>query len=251
VTVHPPHIRERVISMKSAGVPFTQIYRTLGLSRNTVACWLYGARSKINSSPDRRCPFCDRPARPVDRPADYAYLLGVYLGDGHLLTTGRVPVLKVACDLRYPGLIAEVGEAMRACGARVVGHQHRDGRDDVRSFWMHWPCLLPQHGPGKKHERAIRLEPWQQRVVDDFPGRFLRGLFHSDGCRTDNRIVRAGREYVYPRYFFVNESADIMGLCQAALDTLGVSWRMCRRTMLSVARRDDVAELDRHVGAKY
>ncbi|MFB9357108.1 transcriptional regulator [Actinoplanes nipponensis] len=231
-------------------MPFTEIYRTLGLSRNTVACWLYRSRSKIDSSPDRRCPFCARPARPVDHPADYAYLLGMYLGDGHLLTTGRVPLLRVACDLRYPRVIAEVGDAMRACGARVVGHQRREGRDDVRSSWMHWPCLLPQHGPGKKHERAIRLVPWQQRIVDAHPGRFLRGLFHSDGCRTTNRIVRAGREYVYPRYQFVNESSDIMRLCQESLNELGVRWRMGRRTMLSVARRDDVAELDRHVGAK-
>lgn len=146
--------------MKSADVPFTEIYRTLGLSRNTVACWLYRERSKINSPPDRRCPFCCRPARSVDRPADYAYLLWMYLGDGHLLTTRRVPLLKVACDLRYPGVINEVGAAMLACGARVVGHQRRDGRDDVRSSWMHWPCLLPQHGPGKKHQRALTLTDW-------------------------------------------------------------------------------------------
>jgi DNA-directed RNA polymerase subunit N (RpoN/RPB10) len=249
--VHPPQLRERAISLKSAGVPFTEIYRTLGLSRNTVACWLYRERSKINSRADRRCPFCSRPARALDRPADYAYLLGSYLGDGHLLTTGRVPLLKVACDLRYPGVIAEVGDAMLACGARVVGHQRRDGRDDVRSSWMHWPCLLPQHGPGKKHERAIRLTDWQQQVVGSWPGRLLRGLFHSDGCRTDNKIVRGGRTYRYPRYFFVNESADIMGICQDALDVLGVRWRMCRRNMLSVARGVDVRKLDQYVGPKF
>jgi hypothetical protein len=236
--------------MKSAGIPFTEIYRTLGLSRNTVACWLYRERSKINSPPDRRCPFCSRPARPVDHPAEYAYLLGMYLGDGHLLTTRSVPLLKVACDLRYPAVINEVGAAMLACGARVVGHQRRDGRDDVRSSWMHWPCLLPQHGPGKKHERAIELTDWQWQIVEKRSGDFLRGLFHSDGCRTTNRIVKAGKTYAYPRYQFVNESADIMGLCQQALDILGLRWRMCRRTMLSVARRHDVAELDRHVGPK-
>jgi hypothetical protein len=232
-------------------MPFTEIYRTLGVSRNTVASWLYSSRFKINSPPDRRCPFCSRPARTVDRPADYAYLLGSYLGDGHLLMTRRVPLLKVACDLRYPGLITEIGAAMLACGARVVGHQHHDGRDDVRSSWMHWPCLLPQHGPGRKHERAIRLTDWQRQVVDAWPGRLVRGLFHSDGCRTVNRIARGGRTYSYPRYMLVNESTDIMGLCQEALDRLGVSWRMCRRNMLSVARRDDVRKLDQHVGPKY
>ncbi|MFJ1537147.1 hypothetical protein ACIODS_01245 [Micromonospora chalcea] len=49
---------------------------------------------------------------------------------------------------------------------------------------------------------------------------------------------------------FVNESADIMGLCQQALDRLGIAWRMNRRNSLSVARREAVAALDRHVGPK-
>lgn len=236
--------------MKSAGVPLTEIYRTLGVSRNTVACWLYRTRSKIDSSPDERCPFCARPRRPIDHPADYAYLLGMYLGDGHLLTTGRVPLLRVACDLRYPDLIKAVGRAMQACGARTVGHQHRDGRDDVRSFWMHWPCLLPQHGPGKKHDRPIKLVAWQQGIVDAFPERFVRGLFHSDGCRTENKIVKAGKVYVFPRYMFVNRSADIMRLCRSSLDRMCVSWRMCSPIQLSVARRADVATLDHHVGPK-
>jgi hypothetical protein len=42
-----------------------------------------------------------------------------------------------------------------------------------------------------------------------------------------------------------------MSLCQKSLDALGIEWRMCRRNMLSVARRDAVAALDRHVGPKW
>ena len=248
--MHPVYLRQHAISLKSAGVPFTEIVRTLGISRNTVACWLYSSRAK-DLKIDDRCPFCTVPARPIDRPADYAYLLGIYLGDGHLLMTGRVPLLKVACDLRYPGLINEAGRAMQACGARTIGHQPREGRDDVRSFWMHWPCLLPQHGPGKKHDRRIQLTDWQQVVVDAFPGRFLRGLFHSDGCRTVNRVARNGRTYSYSRYMFVNKSADIMGLCQQSLDRIDVRWRMCSAIQLSVARKEDVAVLDDHVGPKF
>jgi hypothetical protein len=248
--MHPPHIRERAISLKSAGVPFTEICRTLGLSRNTVACWLYSSRAK-NIKIDKRCPFCTVPARPIDQPGAYAYLLGMYLGDGHLLMTARIPVLKVACDLRYPGLIDEVGRAMLACGARTVGHQARDGRDDVRSVWKHWPCLLPQYGPGKKHDRPIELTNWQQTIVDEFPGRFLRGLFHSDGSRFDNRVTRNEKAYCYPRYMFVNKSADIMELCRQSLDRLGVGWRMCSHIQLSVARKEGVAVLDGHVGPKF
>ena len=248
--MHPPHLRQQAISLKSAGISFTEIYRTLGVPRNTVSCWLYSSRAK-NVKIDDRCPFCTVPPRPIDRPSDYALLLGLYLGDGHLLMTERIPKLKIACDLRYPGLIEEAAQAMYACGARTVGHQPNEGRDDVRSLWMHWPCLLPQHGPGKKHDRLIQLTAWQQDIVDEFPGRFLRGLFHSDGCRSDNRVVRNGKSYTYPRYMFVNESRDIMALCQQSLDRIGVGWRMCRPNMLSVARKEGVTVLDEHVGAKY
>lgn len=248
--MHPPHIRQQAISLKSAGVPFTEIYRRLGVSRNTVSCWLYSSQAK-NIKIDDRCPFCTVPARSIDRPSDYAHLLGLYLGDGHLLMTGRVPKLRISCDLHYPGLIDEAAQAMFACGARTVGHQPREGRDDVRSFWNHWPCLLPQQGPGKKHDRSIQLTAWQQEIVDAFPGRFLRGLIHSDGCRADNKVVRSGKTYSYPRYMFSNKSADIMGLCQQSLDRLDIPWRMCRPDLLSVARKEGVAVLDEHVGAKY
>jgi hypothetical protein len=236
----------------ASGIAFGEICCILGLPRATVGHWFYGERArKPSMSHDAQCPFCSRPARKIDEPAAYAYLLGQYLGDGHVLMTQRVPLLTVACDLRYPGLIAEVGDAMEACGARTVGFRERTGCIIVSSTWKHWPCLLPQHGPGKKHARLIELTDWQQDIVDDFPHRFLRGLFHSDGCRVDNRVVRNGRPYVYPRYNFSDESADIMLLCQQSLDRLGIGWRMCRRNMLSVARREEVADLDQHVGPKW
>jgi hypothetical protein len=248
--VHASHLREEAIRLHAAGVPFSEIYRRLGLSRNTVAGWLYN-RSRPAVKIDKRCPLCDRPARKIDNPPDYAYLLGQYLGDGHLLTTQRVPLLTVTCDVRYPGLIHEVSHAMRACGARTVGYQERTGCMSVRAHWNHWPCLFPQHGPGAKHLRKIELVGWQREVVGGRPERFLRGLFHSDGSRFTNAVVRNGKNYVYPRYMFVNESADIMRLCQESLDLLGISWRMARPNTLSVARREAVARLDEFVGPKW
>jgi DNA-directed RNA polymerase subunit N (RpoN/RPB10) len=88
-------------------------------------------------------------------------------------------------------------------------------------------------------------------VMEEHAGSLLRGLFHSDGCRVTNRVQRGERHYEYPRYHFSNESADIMRLCQDTLDHLGISWRMCRRNLLSVARREAVAALDEHVGPKW
>jgi hypothetical protein len=174
--VHPPHLRRQAEQLRADGLPFSEIYRRLGLSRNTVAWWLYQQRGPVGSAGKERCPFCDRPRRAVDHPRAYAYLLGQYLGDGHLLITRRVPLLLVACDLRYPGLVYEVTTAMEACGAKTVGYQEQTGCIRVRSYWKHWPCLIPQHGPGKKHNRPINLHAWQQDVIAKHPERFLRGL---------------------------------------------------------------------------
>ncbi|WP_249997901.1 transcriptional regulator [Actinoplanes sp. M2I2] len=248
--MHPARLRKEALALHAAGVPFSDIWRRLGLSRNTVASWLY-SRRQLTTKIDNRCPRCDRPVRAIDDPDSYAYLLGQYLGDGHLLMTQRVPLLTIACDLRYPGLIHEVSYAVEACGAKTAGFQERAGCVSVRAHWAHWPCLIPQHGPGAKHLRVIALSNWQHEVIDGHPERFLRGLFHSDGSRFTNRVVRNGRSYSYPRYNFVNESVDIMGLCARHLDRLEIAWRMARPNVLSVARREAVARLDEFVGPKW
>lgn len=131
----------------------------------------------------------------------------------------------------------------------------KPGCTEVKSTSKHWPCLFPQHGPGRKHERKIELAPWQRLITDQYPGQLARGLFHSDGCRFTNRVRRPLKDgdkwYEYPRYMFTNESADILGICGESLDRLGVEWRFSRRNTISVARRDAVARLDQFVGPKY
>lgn len=164
--------------------------------------------------------------------------------------------LRVICADAWPGLIQECVRAMQAVRPmNKVMLQQKPGCQEVSSCSRHWPCLFPQHGPGKKHLRQIELQPWQQVIVAEFPGEFVRGLFHSDGYRGMNRVRRpvAGGDhwYEYPRYLFTNESEDILGLCGAALDQLGVEWRFARRNVISVAKKGSVARLDAFVGPKY
>jgi hypothetical protein len=180
----------------------------------------------------------------------YAYLLGQYLGDGHLVITARLPVLGIACTNEYAEIMDECAAAMLGVLAKSVHRTHGRGCTNIRSYSKHWPCLLPQSGPGKKHERPIVLQEWQREIVDEHPGRFVRGLFQSDGCRITNNVVVRGKSYSYPRYFFSNESTDILALCGDALDRLGVAWRFNRRNSISVAKRESVAILDLHVGPK-
>lgn len=139
---------------------------------------------------------------------------------------------------------------MRAVLANKVQRIQKRGCVAVQSTTRHWPCLFPQRGPGKKHERSNELAGWQREIVTAHPGDFVRGPFHSDDSRFTNRVSVRGKQYVYPRYMFSNRSTDIMGLCQWALDLLGIPWRMNLKWSLSVARRDAVAALDQHVGPR-
>lgn len=210
--------------------------------------------------PKRRCPRCSSERSTVEPQSYYAYLLGLYLGDGCISRQGPVRKdvwkLRIMCADAWPGLKEECRQAMLAIRpGNSVATIQRDGCVEVLSYSKHWPCLFPQHGPGRKHERTIELEPWQQEIVTAYPGDFARGLFHSDGCRLINRVRRPLKEgdrwYEYPRYLFVNKSADIHRLCGEALDQLGVAWRFSKPTTISVARREAVARLDEFVGAKY
>lgn len=183
----------------------------------------------------------------------YAYLLGLYLGDGCLFQHPRTWILKIAMDRRYPGILEECRAAIEAVsptGGAAISYSPRDGSAIVYGYSSSWPDFFPQHGPGKKHHRPILLAPWQRDVVEEHTGSFLRGLIHSDGWRGVNRVLVKGRWYQYPRYQFSSRSDDIRHLFTDACDRLEIAWRPWGRWHVSVARRDAVARLDAFVGPK-
>ncbi|WP_144121396.1 transcriptional regulator [Catellatospora sichuanensis] len=246
--MHPLAIRRQARLEHRNGSSIGSVAARLGLPYQTVRTWCRNEGAPDSRFTEARCFRC-RETTSADR-EPYAYLLGIYLGDGHLVTSAKVPVLRISCTAAYTDLLDQAEKAMLATLANRVQRIRQKGSVNLQSYSKHWPCLFPQAGAGKKHERRIELESWQQAIVLDHPGAFLRGLFHSDGCRAINRITKNGKTYEYPRYLFANESADILAVCGWALDLLGVAWRLNRRNSLSVARRDAVALLDEHVGPK-
>lgn len=250
---------ERSFQLKAQGFADRSIAQDLGVSIRTVRHWRYGTRQRLPPEQrtygdiDKRCPLCAGTALP-ERP--YSYLLGLYLGDGHIVDKYRQHTLSVSCADSWPGLICAAHDAMSAIMPNnKVQRVQRKGCQDVRSSSSHWKCLFPQHGPGKKHNRPIVLEPWQEEIVDEFPREFIRGLIHSDGCRTMNwtsKIIAGElKRYEYPRYHFTNESTHIRDLYTDTLDKLGIEWRYNNRNCISVAKRASVAALDEFVGPKY
>lgn len=193
--MHPARVVDRARSLLAAGLNDRQVAQTLGVSTSCVWKWRTGIRRNPAHENDRSrgCPRCH--GSPLDEVA-YAYLLGLYLGDG-CLTLGRrgVYALCLACCDAWPGLIEAAKNAMTAVmPSSSVFCVKRIGMTEVKVTSKHWPCLFPQHGPGPKHLRKIELAKWQEEIVVRYPGDFARGLMHSDGYRGANRVRRKLKE---------------------------------------------------------
>ena len=242
--------RNRALALVAQGRSLNSVSKQTGISRAAIRAW----QDRLEPLPRMAPP---EPGPPADECA-YAYLLGLYLGDGcisaHPRGTGYH--LRIACADAWPGLIELCREAITSVRPGIgVYTLQKQGCTMVTSYYRHWPRLFPQHGPGKKHQRPIVLEPWQQEIVDAHPWEFIRGLIHSDGCRITNWTTRnvAGepKRYEYPRYFFTNLSGDVIRLFTETLDRLGVEWKQPNARNISIARKASVALLDAHVGPKH
>jgi hypothetical protein len=253
----PAELILRALDLIGAGETDQAVANTTGIPAVTVRNYRQGRlprRVRQALDGDEWCSGCgsaphDFEALPT-RP--YSYLLAAYLGDGYVGPARHTTQLRFVLDRRYLGIVEEVCAAVDAIRGRRPKPfpDPHDACMHVVSAWKSWPCLLPQHGPGRKHQRKIELVPWQRRIVAAEPESFLRGLIHTDGWRGTNRVTAKGRTYAYPRYQFSNRSDDIRELFCATCDRLGIEWRPWGRWHVSIARRDSVALMDEFVGLK-
>ncbi|BBX72663.1 hypothetical protein MSHI_05690 [Mycobacterium shinjukuense] len=232
----------------ATGMNDCAIARQTGIPRKTVWEWRH-CRSPIcprRASASSACGIDhDFTALP---PAAYTYLLGLYLGDGCISRNGRVWRLRITLDDKYLGIIDRCRQAIDILmpEQRAATLRRPSNCTEVSLYSKHWPCLFTQHGPGRKHLRPIRLEPWQEVLVKEATEEFIRGLIDSDGCR----VVANDRGVRSVRYHFSNRSEDILGLFSWALDLLGIPWTRPSRYCIAVYHKAATARLDEFVGPK-
>ena len=242
------------MGLMAQGLDVTTVAQLIGVPRSTVSNWRRGRAVEYH----RRLAMANSRWRPLDT-AQYAYLLGVYLGDG-CLRIGRpgAATLAVALDSAYPAIVTEVEAAMAAVFPQTPARRvlRKDGRlTVVHLSHPALPYAFPQHGVGRKHSRPIELAGWQRELTHAHPRELLRGLIHSDGCRCVNRFktkLPSGRiaEYEYPRYFFSNLSEDIRRIFCEHCELLGIRCTQSNPRNISVSHRKSVALLDEFVGPK-
>jgi hypothetical protein len=231
----------------ATGMNDCAISRQTGVPRRTV--WDWRCKSAIRVRDPSVSSACGIDHNYAVLPAAaYCYLLGLYLGDGCISRHPRAWCLRITLAAKYPGIIDRCREAIDILmpGQRAATLRRSDNCTGVSLCSKHWPCLLAQHGPGKKHLRPIRLELWQEVLVKEATEEFIRGLIDSDGCR----VVANDRGVRSVRYHFSNRSDDIRGLFCAALDELGIPWTRPGKYQVAVYRKAATARLDEFVGPK-
>jgi hypothetical protein len=236
-----------------------RVAQRLGLSIATVRDWHAGKvpRHSRPKSADELCATCGQPKHDIEQiGATYVHLLGLYLGDGSISTHQRgVHRLRVSLDMKYPRIVEECAAAMRQVMPNNKVHVLLTPSNcySVSAYSRSWPCLFPQHGPGKKHTRPIFLADWQQEFAKQWPDMLLKGLIQSDGCRS---ISTGSGGWTQPRYAFSNLSTDITSIFCSVCDCLDLRWTASfpksesAAVSIYVSRKADVARLDEFVGPK-
>jgi hypothetical protein len=246
--MHPTAIRHEALALIATGLNDCEVARRLGLPRSTVRDWR--RPSYVPKNDAGTCPRCWRASRRriVFTDEDYAELLGLYLGDGHIVRTGRSDRFRLFLDTRYSQIISDARSLLRRCfpeGGVGISRSAKGTTTIISLYCTHLACLFPQHGAGRKHNRRIVLEEWQRAIVERKPWPFLRGLIRSDGCVFVNRTG----PYEYVSYDFTNHSADILELFADACELVGVEYRAYRKRV-RIYRRASVALMLEHVGIK-
>lgn len=252
-SVHGPAVRQAALDLIAQGLNDCEVGRRIGVPRRTVRDWRvpsYVPRPGSLRRTSSHCLRCWLPTSPVVfTPADYAELLGLYLGDGHLTQMARAQRLRLMLDAKYPDVVEEAADLIgRIVPNNKVGRQflHEGRMVTLHAYHRHWSCLFPQHGPGKKHDRPVVLERWQSAAVTAAPWSFLRGCIRSDGCVYINRTG----PYEYESYDFANLSKGILALFASTCAGVGVECRVYEKSV-RIYRRASVALMLEHVGRKH
>jgi hypothetical protein len=113
---------QRILTLWEAGENKFRIERITGIPRATVRDCIkrYGSLAGLEENRDRASRSTpDEVLNRIQNPLDiqmqsaYAYLLGMYLGDGYIIRHERVYYLRIALDNHYPNIIRRCADSLQ------------------------------------------------------------------------------------------------------------------------------------------
>ena len=133
--MHDLATRRCAVALLETGVSRREVARTLGVSDNSTYRWQTRLEPHVSGP---RCFRCDA----VTPHPQYTYLLGQYLGDGHIGRSGRTIALRIYCCDLTPWQQALVHDDPRPLirgliqsdGCRSLNTVHRDLPSGRRTY---------------------------------------------------------------------------------------------------------------------
>lgn len=209
--MYSKEIIQLATQLKESDLNLSQISRQMGIDRATIREWFSeNKRYAAKNSNSKNNDFFDRFEENKEVRKAYYYLLGQYLGDGHISRNSRTYRIRISATKKYSDIIEEIKNAIRlVLPSNKIYEIHSKGCVVITSNSNHLPEIFPHCGDGKKHERLIELREWQMKHLDENSKYLARGLFHSDGCFYNKN----NRKW----YVFSNCSSDIHEIFQHCL----------------------------------
>ena len=222
------------------------------------AATISDAASRAGKPRDRVLPDCDGAQLDV---AAYAELLGWYLGDGRISRHGATcRRCASSCDATLRrGDHRATSSSRCAASSRRGTMPPRPDKPGCVVITVGLEALavpVPAARPRAQARAPDRARATGSRtIVEAFPAAFLRGLFHSDGCRVNNWATRDGRrreEALRLPALAVHQQLRRTSASSAAGRSISSTSRGGSPTAktISVSRREGVARLDELIGLK-
>jgi hypothetical protein len=239
----------KILDLHKTGNNHGQIAKQLNIPRTTVRDFL---KIKSNIVPKNKVPL------PIEDEAfrkNYAYFLGIFLGDG-CLSLGKKNVYRcrITLDAKYSDIISKtkncISTIMPNNKTSIVYRPYKGMPScvDVSCYSKEWIKVLTFYIAGPKWTHSIKLEDWQQSIVEKYPHEFWLGLYHSDGTRY---VQTNTGKFVYS---FCQKSEDITNLFKWCSDLLDIKYTSYKRdnmyNIVGFYSRASVSFIDTFAGQK-
>lgn len=247
---------EEVLRLFEDGKSKMEISRMTGINRRTLTDWISPKYIRKTDNPRNSYqPITDfnEYLDTEEKRKAYAFILGVYLCDGHICTSKllRAPALRLTNDIKYIKNTQEWIDNISVLLPENSINKHRHSKCNANLITVYSRKLVdlfPQHGPGKKHQRKLELAEWQRTIINKYPSEFLRACFQSDGCIY---TLKNGGRY----YSFSNMSEDIMDWFLSALSSIGINKQKTRSVkskifIVQISKKSDVEILQSIIAYK-
>lgn len=242
--------RKKAYDLFLEGKNQTEIGKILNISRGTIKDWFKLFKNGDLFLKHGKEILIEELIERIDR-TNYSYILAVYLSDGHISKLPRTYRLRLFQDKKYSLLTERWLQALKILFPNnnpFIYNAKFCNEIQVCSNLL--PLLFPQHGEGRKNKREIRLEPWQNTIINEHPLEFIKGSIESDGCRY---LVtpKPGKGKPYIRYQFTNYSKDIRDIFKKCCDIANIGYAHSNEYKnIYINKIQDVNFLETFIGPK-